>query len=226
MQRTRKIAASLMCADLVELRKDLDVFASTEVDYLHLDIMDGHYVPNFTLGVDFCRAVAAYSRIPLDIHLMVESPERFVPDFAVFPGSAVSFHPEACYHPQRTLSLIRSYGARSGIAIGVATPLESIRWLLEDIDLLCVMCVNPGYAGQKLVRQTIEKLEQIAAFVHDRGLAIDIEVDGNVSWENAPRMLSAGADVLVAGSSSIFDGEESLTGSILKLRALMDARDE
>ncbi len=222
MPQTRKTAASLMCADLVELRKDLDVLASTGVDYLHLDIMDGHYVPNFTLGVDFCRAVASYSRIPLDIHLMVENVERFVGDFAVFPNCVVSFHPEACYHPQRVLSLIKSCGAKCGIAIGVATPLESIEWLLDDLDLLCVMTVNPGYAGQRLVPQALRKMRQIADYLRERELNVEIEVDGNVSWQNIPLMLDAGADVFVAGSSSLFDGEESLTASIVKFRSMLE----
>lgn len=224
--RERKIAPSLMCADFVNLKGDLDVLAAGGAGYLHFDIMDGHYVPNFTLGIDFCRAVARYTRAPLDIHLMIEDVDRYGPDFAALEEAVVTFHPEVSYHPQRTVQLLKSLGARVGIAVDPAMPLSQVLPLLPDVDLLCIMTVNPGYAGQKLLPRTLDKLAEAARFVKAEGLPVEIEVDGNVSWANLPRMLEAGAEVFVAGTSSLFDGKQSLAANLAKMRELLDAAPE
>ena len=217
-----KIAPSLMCANLLELKKDLDLFVAESVDYLHIDIMDGHYVPNFSLGPEFCAAVSAYAPIPLDIHLMVENVDACLGMFARFPNCTVSFHPEACYHPFRTVELIKSCGARAGIALDPAAPLEAVKHLLADIDLVCCMTVNPGYAGQRLIPQSLVKMKELSNYILEKGLRLELEVDGNVSWENIPRMFASGARVFVAGSSSLFERGGSLRANIRRLKETLE----
>jgi ribulose-phosphate 3-epimerase len=219
-----RISPSMMCADFLHLARDLEALEAGGVDYLHVDVMDGSYVPNFTLGPDFCKALAKGSKLPLDIHLMVESPERHIPSFAAFPGCIVSIHPETSRHPLRTLELIRSLGARAGIAIDPAMPIAAVTEMLPYVSLACVMTVNPGYAGQKLVPTTLAKVRKLADLVKERGLDVEIEVDGNVSWENIPRMVEAGAQVLVAGSSSLFDGKGGLKENLRRMKSLVDRK--
>jgi len=215
-----KISPSLMCANFISLGAELDIMRAAGVEYLHIDIMDGRYVPNFTLGPDFCKGLAAYSPIPLDIHLMIEDPDAHVEKFARFPGAVVSFHPETSRHPLRTVDLIKSFGARAAIAVDPSMPASAVAEMLPHVSLVCVMTVNPGYAGQKLIPETLGKVRQIADMAAAFDHHIEVEVDGNVSWENIPRMIQAGGEVLVAGTSSLYDGKASLARNIERMRSL------
>ncbi len=207
MAKRFKLSPSLMCADMLHLQDELSLFEREGVEYLHIDVMDGHYVPNVALGPQLCGQVGAASRIPLDVHLMVENVDTFIPIFAVFKPHFISFHPETSRHPIRTIQYIASQGVVPGIAIDPGIAVESMRHLLTEVGLVCVMSVNPGYAGQAIVPWTLDKLSELREYRKREGLKFEIEVDGNASWENIPRMVDAGAEIIVAGSSSLFSSQ-------------------
>ena len=213
------ISASLMCADLLNMQRDLDLLAEAAVEYLHFDIMDGRFVPNMMLTPDFARAVRRGSAIPFDIHLMVESPERMIPMFDLRPGDVVSVHTESTAHVHRALAMVRERGATAALALNPATAIECAREVLPDVGMVLLMTVNPGFAGQKMVPQALDKIRRMRAWLDDLGYpGIAIEVDGNCSFENAPRMAAAGADIFVAGSSSVFDPALGIRGGAQRFR--------
>ena len=219
--RKIKIAPSMMCADFLHLADEIDILEAHGADWLHIDVMDGHYVPNFTLGVDYCRALAAATRIPLDVHLMIEEPDRHIEPFCAIPGMRLTFHPETIRQPVRLIERIRELGASPGIALDPGQPVELFRHLIPLTDQVLVMTVSPGYAGQKLVPHCLGKIEEVRDFLDHEKLAADLEVDGNVSWENIPKMIEAGATTLVLGSSSLFEKNIPRKESLRKLDALL-----
>lgn len=215
----KQISPSMMCVDFMNVAADLATMQKHGIEYLHIDIMDGEFVNNYTLGTDFCKVMKKNSSIPLDIHLMIEKPENKLSWFEFGEGDYVSVHYESTKHIQRALQQIKQRGAKPMIALNPATPLEVLEWVLPDIDAVLLMTVNPGFAGQKLVPQTLEKITACRKFLDERGYTnVEIEVDGNVSFENARKMSDAGADIFVAGSSSMFAKDITLDEGIEKLR--------
>ena len=203
-----KLAPSVMCCDFIHLHKDLEIFERQGIELLHVDIMDGSFVPNFTLGVDFIKQLKKATSIPLDIHLMVEQPERTLDAFPFGEGDWVSIHVESTKHLQRVLAKVKERGAHPIVALNPATPLCMIEDVMDDIDGILIMSVNPGFAGQKLVPHAIDKIAETKKLLAKYGREdVEIEVDGNVNPANAIRMKNAGANIFVVGTSGIFFGD-------------------
>lgn len=218
-----QISSSIMCADFLNLKDCLSELQRSGADYLHIDIMDGKFVSNYTLGTDFVKTMKENCSIPLDIHLMVERPERSLDWFCFGEGDYVSVHYESTCHLQRVLSAIRAKGAKAMVALNPATPDFMIENVLDDIDGVLIMTVNPGFAGQKLVKSTLKKIKDLREYLDSKGYAnIEIEVDGNVSFENAKIMREMGANIFVGGTSSVFSKENPVAENIEKLRGIID----
>jgi ribulose-phosphate 3-epimerase len=195
----------MMCADIFRLGETIRLFEKLAVPYLHIDVMDGSFVPNIMLGTAEVMQMREFSSLPMDIHLMIEEPGDKLEWFGPQKGDYISVHAETTRHLQRVLAKIRALGAKPMAAINPATPLQAIEDVFPDIDAVLVMTVNPGYAGQKLVPQSLDKIRRLRNMLDDRGLQeVEIEVDGNVTLENAVKMRKAGADIFVAGTSLIF----------------------
>jgi ribulose-phosphate 3-epimerase len=225
-ERPILLSASLACVDWLHVERDLCALEQAGVDMLHIDVMDGAFVPNFALNADLMRVVRQVSALPMDVHLMIEQPERYVERFVAAGADFLVVHQEATSHLQRVLAQVRALGSRAGVALNPATSLQTLDYVWEDVDLLLVMTVNPGFVGQKLVPATLRKIAEARALIQSRGLAVDIQVDGNVSPDNAAAMVRAGANVLVGGTSSIFCRDLSIAEGVARLRcAAGSARD-
>lgn len=218
--RKSEISASMMCADLVHLKETIEIFEKTKIEHLHIDVMDGEFVPNFGLGVDYIRGLRGLTDIPLDLHLMVRNPEYKLQWIGIEKNDIVSIHYESTYQVQRALDWLIPYGCKRFLAISPATPIWVLEEVLDYIDGINVLMVNPGYAGQKMVPSTMKKVEKLSEFLAERNRKdIILEVDGNISEGNASKLRGYGASIFVAGSSSIFrDRTESYEDNIAKLR--------
>lgn len=196
----RLVAPSILAADFANLEKDITMINNSDADWFHVDIMDGVFVPNISFGFPVMQAVAKHARKPLDVHLMIVDPDRYLQAFKDSGASIITVHYEACTHLHRTLSAIKELGCQAGVALNPHTPVQFLKDIIADIDMVCIMSVNPGFGGQKFIANTyskIKELRQLAAGVNDNLL---IEVDGGVTLSNAAQLVEAGADVLVAGS--------------------------
>ena len=198
-----KIAPSLLSADFANLQKEVEKLEQSGADMLHLDIMDGNYVPNLTFGPAVVKAIRPYSNIPFDVHLMVSNPDEMIPWFISSGADIITVHAETCPHLDKTLQTIRSYGLKAGVALNPSTPETILEYVLDKIDMILVMSVNPGFGGQKFIDNAIEKIIKIKNMIGDRN--IEIEVDGGINPLTASRCISAGADILVAGTA-VFSG--------------------
>jgi ribulose-phosphate 3-epimerase len=216
------LSASIMCVDWLNAGEQLIQIENNGIDYLHLDIIDGNFAPDFTMGSSIIDVFRENSTLPSDYHLMVEEPGRLFESFSISPNDNYTIHQESSRNLHRNLISIRSMGANVGVALSPATPLTSLEYIIEDIDLVLIMTVNPGYKGQPLVPQAIRKIRDLKKMIKDLELDIKISVDGNVNPNTIPEMVSAGADILVLGSSSLFRKDISIPEAIVEINAAID----
>jgi ribulose-phosphate 3-epimerase len=195
------IAPSILSADFSRLGEEIQAVEKAGADWIHIDVMDGHFVPNITMGPLVVEAVRRSTRLPLDVHLMIENADRYIPDFIAAGADLVAVQVEACVHLNRSLQLIREGGARPGVVLNPATPLESLAWVLEDVDFIMLMSVNPGFGGQKFIPNTLTRIRQLRELLNARGLSPLIEIDGGVNAGTITDIAAAGVDVFVAGSA-------------------------
>jgi len=195
-----KIAPSILASDFANLQKEVEMLNASEADYIHVDIMDGVFVPNISFGIPVTEAVKRHARKPLDVHLMILNPDQYLEAFHKAGAAIISVHYEACDHLHRTLQSIKNLGCKAGVALNPHTPVVLLEDVIQDIDLVCLMSVNPGFGGQKFIENTYDKVRKLKALINEKGTSTLIEIDGGVNEDNAPLLIEAGADVLVAGS--------------------------
>ena len=212
------IAPSVMCANLCDLEADILDLEAAGIRMLHFDLMDAHFVPNMPIGLALIEQLRPKTDCDFDIHLMVENNDFFVDAVAEIGVQQIAVHVESATHLDRTLSLIQAHGIKAGAALNPATPLSALDYVLDRLDFVLVMTVNPGFAGQKVVPATLRKIAECRAFLHKHAVDLPIEVDGNVSFENIPKMVSAGADILVGGTSSVFQKSGSRLENVQRIQ--------
>jgi ribulose-phosphate 3-epimerase len=212
-----KLAPSILSADFARLGEQIDEVVRAGADYIHVDVMDGHFVPNITIGAPVVASIRPVTNLPLDVHLMIEHPERYISQFAQAGADIITVHVEASPHLHATIRLIKELGARVGVSVNPPTPIGTVEEFLPHVDLVLVMSVNPGFGGQSFIPETLPRIANIRKILDDRALRAELEVDGGINADNAPDIVKAGANVLVAGNS-IFRAQEGISEAIRRLK--------
>ncbi|SOB92718.1 ribulose-5-phosphate 3-epimerase [Ureibacillus xyleni] len=216
-----KIAPSILAANFAKLGQEVKEVEEAGAELIHIDVMDGHFVPNITMGPIVVEALRPITKLPLDVHLMIENPDSYIEQFAKAGADYISVHVEACRHLHRTIQLIRSYNIKPGVVLNPHTPIESIQHILEDVDFVLFMTVNPGFGGQKFISSVVPKIEALSKMIKERGLNIEIEIDGGITAETIVPCAKAGANIFVAGSA-IYN-QEDRAGALQQIKAAGEA---
>ena len=219
MQQPTRIAPSVLAADFARLGDEIRAIDAAGADYIHIDVMDGHFVPNLTIGPDVVKALRPHTKLPFDVHLMIAPADPLIPRFADAGADILSVHPEAGPHLHRTLQLIKSLGKKAGVVLNPATPVSAVEPVVENVDLILVMTVNPGFGGQAFLEGPLEKVRALRKLIDRTGRPIDLEVDGGINEATAASAVKAGADVLVAGTATFIGGPQAYAANIRRLRA-------